>query len=100
MWRLVSIKSLSPSNIHKFVAEFKDKDTGKMKKTKFGRRPYQDYTIHKDRQRRELYRLRHEKDLLTKDPTRAGYLSYYLLWGDSTSLQKNIQEFKKKFNLS
>jgi len=28
-----------------------------------------------------------------------GYLSWYLLWGDSTSLQQNIKDYKKKFNL-
>jgi hypothetical protein len=45
------------------------------------------------------YRERHRKDLETKDPTRAGYLSYYILWGNSTSKQKNIQDYKRKFHL-
>jgi hypothetical protein len=30
---------------------------------------------------------------------RAGYLSYYILWGDSTSMKKNIASYKKKFDL-
>jgi hypothetical protein len=58
-----------------------------------------DYTITKDKEQRDRYRERHKKDLKTGDPSRAGYLSYYLLWGDSTSLQMNIEAYKKKFNL-
>ena len=48
---------------------------------------------------RSAYRARHKSDLDTKDFKRAGFLSYYLLWGDSTNLNKNIQSFKNKFNL-
>jgi len=58
-----------------------------------------DYTLTHDKDQRDRYRQRHEKDLETRDPTKAGYLSYYLLWGDSTSLQSNIQKFKQKFHL-
>ena len=59
-----------------------------------------DYTIHKDKERRKLYRARHKKDLKTKDYTRAGYLSYYILWGDETNLKDAIESYKKRFNLS
>ena len=69
------------------------------KSTEFGDSSSEDYTQHHDKERRRLYRLRHEKDLKTNDPTRAGYLSYFILWGDSTSLLKNIQAYKHKFNL-
>ena len=78
-------------------------DNGKEKTTHFGYYNINDlkndYTLHKDKERRERYRKRHEKDLKTNDPTRAGYLSYYLLWGDSTSLKKNITDYKKQFDL-
>jgi len=75
------------------------KDNGKEKITSFGASGMSDYTINKDKDRRERYRKRHMKDLKTNDPTRAGYLSYYLLWGDSTSLKKNISDYKKKFKM-
>jgi hypothetical protein len=65
----------------------------------FGSAGMDDYTITRDKEQRERYRTRHAKDLETKDPRRAGYLSYYLLWGDSTSLETNIKEYKRKFNL-
>ena len=69
------------------------------KKVHFGSKGMDDYNITKDKEQRDRYRTRHKKDLETKDPTRAGYLSYYLLWGDSTSLQENITDYKKRFNL-
>jgi len=28
-----------------------------------------------------------------------GYLSYYLLWGDSTDLQTNVRAYRKRFGL-
>lgn len=94
------IKSDKP--LKKWMAIFKKED-GKEKKVHFGfynvKDLKNDYTLHKDKERRERYRTRHAKDLKTNDPTRAGYLSYYILWGDSTSLKKNIQDYKKKFNL-
>tara|TARA_R110001632_G_scaffold22826_2_gene65207 strand:+ start:690 stop:983 length:294 start_codon:yes stop_codon:yes gene_type:complete len=83
----------------KFMAVF-TKDDGKTKTTHFGAKGMSDYTINKDTERRSRYRTRHKKDLKTKDYTRAGYLSYYLLWGDSTSLRENIKKYKSRFNLS
>jgi hypothetical protein len=78
----------------KFVAVFSDG-----KRVKFGASGYDDYTISHDKKRREAYRKRHAKDLLTDDPTKPGFLSYFLLWGDSTSIEKNIASFRKQFGL-
>ena len=64
----------------------------------FGAKGYSDYTLHKDKDRRERYRARHAKDNLT-DPKSPGALSWYILWGDSTSMQKNILQYKRRFNL-
>ena len=75
------------------------KPDGKTKTIYFGASGYDDYTTHHDKDRRLLYRQRHEKDL-KGDPMRAGYLSYYILWGDSTNLQTNIKLFKNKFGFS
>ena len=73
---------------------------GKKKTTHFGSKGMDDYTKTKDKEQRKRYRQRHAKDLNTGDPTRAGYLSYYILWGDSTSLDKNISDYKKRFKFS
>ena len=84
----------------KYTAYFK-LDNGKEKKTNFGAKGMSDYTIHKDKDRRERYRKRAINQIKNPKtgPMSASYLSYYLLWGDSTSLGKNIIDYKKKFNL-
>ena len=74
-------------------------ENGRIKNTDFGAAKMDDYTLTKDKEQRERYRERHKKDLDTKDPTRAGYLSLFILWGNSTSLDKNIADYKKRFNL-
>ena len=79
---------------HKYLAIFKDGT-----KTKFGASGYSDYTMHHDLVRRDRYRERHKKDLETANPKRAGYLSYYILWGDSSNINENIRAYKKKFNV-
>jgi hypothetical protein len=79
---------------HKYTAIFDDGT-----RTSFGHQDYQDYTTSHDKERRRLYRERHEKDLRTQDPRRAGFLSYYILWGDSTSIDKNLAAYKRRFNL-
>ena len=73
------------------------KDDGKTKTIHFGAKGYEDYTQHHDKNRRVLYRKRREKDL-KGDPMRAGYLSYYILWGNSINMQSNIRSFKNKYN--
>ena len=89
--------SKSTNKNKKLMAEFFDDDK-KIKTTHFGSAGMDDYTLTGDKKAREKYRVRHKKDLDTKDPTRAGYLSYYILWGDSTSRDKNIKDYKKRFN--
>lgn len=74
-------------------------ESGRTKKTDFGAAGMDDYLQTGDKEQRKRYQERHKKDLETGDPTRAGYLSMFLLWGDSRSLDKNIAVFKKRFNL-
>lgn len=93
------VVSASSKKDKKLVARFYE-GSKVVKTTHFGARGMSDYTIHKDKKRRSLYRGRHKKDLNTKDPTRAGYLSYYILWGEDTNLKKAIASYKKKFKYS
>ncbi len=95
--KLVYIKS-SDKPDKKMMAKF-ETDNGRSKTTHFGQRSADDYTLTKDKEQRARYRQRHKKDLETKDPTRAGFLSYYILWGDSTSRRENIASYKRRFNL-
>jgi hypothetical protein len=98
--RLVKLeKSTRPEK--KWMATFCDCEGGtKCKPSErrvvhFGASGYEDYTMHKDKDRRRLYRIRHAKEKDQK-PDTPGALSYHLLWGDSTSLQKNLAAYKKK----
>jgi hypothetical protein len=87
---------LKPANDgkHKYIAEFKDGTH-----TRFGAVGMDDYTITHDKEQRERYRTRHKKDLETNDPKRAGFLSYYILWGNSTSIQANKAAYENRFNV-
>lgn len=93
MVKLVRIVK-SPRTGKKFRAEFDDGTH-----TDFGDSSMEDYTQHGDTERRESYRARHKRDLRTGDPKRAGYLSYYILWGDSTDMARNIAAYKRRFNM-
>ena len=87
-------------------------DNGKEKIVSFGASGYRDYILINDKSSKfylpkildrnvtkDSYRRRHQKDLDTKDPTRAGYLSYYILWNKKT-LGASIKYFKNKFKLN
>jgi hypothetical protein len=89
------IKSPRPGKKYRAVFDI----DGRRKVTDFGAKGMLDYTLTGDEERRDQYRLRHKKDLHTGDPTRAGFLSYYLLWGPFSSLKKNIAHFVVKFRL-
>ena len=101
----VKLKSIDKATDgkHKFVATF-EYNNGHVKHTPFGAYKMTDFTISnesmEDRKlRRDRYRDRHSKDLKTHDPTSAGYLSMFILWGESTSMKENIKEYKKMFSL-
>jgi len=95
--KLLSVKpSTNPKK--KYMATFQ-KDDGRTKTTHFGAAGMDDYTKTHDKEQRDRYRSRHQKDLSTGDPTRAGFLSYWILWGDSTSMHSNISSFKSKYSL-
>lgn len=97
-YQLIEIKKSNKPE-KKYVAVFLNKKTGRNKRTHFGATGYEDYTQHHDKIRREKYQYRHEKDLESNDPTKAGFLSYYVLWGESTSINENIKAYKNKFGL-
>lgn len=94
--KLLRIEKLH-GDTHKYKAVF-DND-GRSKSTKFGASGYDDYTLTHNKEQRAKYRARHAKDLTTGDHTKAGFLSYYILWGDSISFNTNVAAYKRKFGL-
>ena len=95
---LVSIKKDTDGK-HKLVAVFKNKETGRSKTTHFGAAGYTDYTLSKDKEKRERYLQRHKSREDWNNPITAGSLSRHILWGDTTSVAENIKAFKSKFKL-
>ncbi len=91
---MTELINITKSNIKgkKYTATFKPD-----KKIHFGATGYTDYTIGATKQQRDNYRARHAKDPINKGQT-AGALSYYVLWGNSNDINKNIKEYKKRFN--
>lgn len=89
--------SESPRKDKKYKAVFTDGT--KHKTIHFGASGYEDFTQHKDPQRKENYLKRHSKNETWSNPETAGALSRYILW-DTTSLQQNISNFKKRFHLT
>ena len=100
MVKLVVSKSDRKGKKFKAVFTYDDGSPKREKTTHFGAKGMEDYTTHKDKERRARYRKRHKKDLKTKDYTRAGYLSYYILWGDETNITDAVKSYKKRFKLS
>jgi hypothetical protein len=80
----------SSKQFKKYDAILKNKETGRIVKVGFGDNRYENYAdktglnlypnlLHGDKERRRLYRLRHEKDL-RQGCYSAGYFAYHYLW--------------------
>tara|TARA_R110001599_G_scaffold120501_3_gene291574 strand:+ start:6729 stop:7034 length:306 start_codon:yes stop_codon:yes gene_type:complete len=92
-------KSTNPKK--KYTAVFSHHVEGKLKKIKtthFGSGGMSDYTIHKDKARKELYLKRHAKREDWNKYMTAGSLSRYILW-NKPSFNQSVTDYKKKFKL-
>ena len=94
--KLVKIaKSTNPEK--KYMAVFEN--DGRTKTTHFGASGMSDFTQHHDPERRMRYLGRHKATEDWNDPTSAGALSRWILWGDSTSFNENVKRYKRRFDL-
>ena len=100
---MIILKKISKSNKNdkKLKAEFEIKENDKIKNRTVHigyedpNDKNNDYTRHKDIERRNKYIMRHLVDLRTDDPTRAGYLSMVILWNKPT-LKEAIKDYNNK----
>ena len=92
------IKIIKSKNLKKKYTAIFLLDNGKEKKVNFGQRGSNDFTITGDEDAKKRYIKRHTKDLKTKDPLRAGFLSMFILW-NKKSLKDSIEDYKKRFKL-
>jgi hypothetical protein len=96
-FKLVSIKPSTKSG-KKLMATFENKNNKRRSVTHFGATGYSDYTVSKDKEQRARYRSRHKGDNLT-NPRSPGALSWYILWGNSTSRSQNTSGFRSRFGV-
>ena len=89
------VRSTNPEK--KYMAVFEE--GGRTKTTHFGAKGMSDFTQHHDAERRMLYLKRHRANEDWNEPTSAGALSRWILWGDSTSFNTNVAAFKRRFGL-
>ena len=66
--------------------------------TDFGATGYSDYTLHKDKMRKNRYDSRHKSREDWNNPKTAGSLSKWVLW-NKPSLKASISDYKKRFKL-
>jgi len=92
--RLVSITP-SHRKDKKMVAKFAEPT----KTVHFGMKGSTTYIDDKDPDRRKAYLDRHRENETWNNPTTPGSLARHILWGESTSMKKNIADFRKRFNL-
>ena len=93
----MKLLSVTPSHKadKKLDAKF-ETDTGRTKVVSFGAKGMDDYTKTHDTEQRARYLKRHSanEDWSKKDSP--GALSRWILWGESTSLLKNIHNYKTR----
>lgn len=96
---MIGIYFKSGKGKKKLTAEYYD-DGKRIKTIHFGQAGADDYTLTKDKEQRKRYQDRHRKDLTTSENKKgmgAGALSYYVLWGDSTSRKTNMRSFARRY---
>jgi hypothetical protein len=96
------LESVDPANDgkYKFIATFSNDQNDRLKKVKFGIQGSFSYIDGASDKIREAYLARHIKDITgNRDPTSKGNLSYYITWGPFQKLSRNIELYKKRFNV-
>ena len=74
---------------------------GKITTVHFGASGYSDFILSGgDKKNRDAYIKRHQVNEDWSDPMTPATLSRYILWGEYPNLNKNINLYKKKFNLT
>ena len=67
------------------------------KTVSFGAKGYTDYTLSKDKDKKDAYIARHKKNEDWSDPETAGFYAKHLLWNKPT-FKESFKDLKSKFN--
>lgn len=90
--------AFSPTSQKKYMAVFYDKDRKRIRTTHFGQKGASDYTLNHDKERKQKYIKRHEKNENWNDAMSAGALSRFILW-NRTSIRQSYLDYRNRFNL-
>jgi sRNA-binding regulator protein Hfq len=71
---------------------------GKRMKIKFGAAGYEDYTIHRNIERKKNYIDRHKMNEDWSNPHTKGFWSRWVLWNKPT-IEESLMDIQKKFNI-
>ena len=95
----MKLLSVTPSHLpeKKLDAKFLS-DSGRTKTVSFGAKGMDDYTKTHDKEQRARYIQRHSARENFNKLDSPGDLSRWILWGESTSLLKNISNYKSRVN--
>ena len=95
----MELLSVTTSNAKNKRLTAKFKVGSKTQSVSFGLKNGKTYVDGRTFAEKEQYLARHKPNENWSDPTTAGSLSRFILWGPHTSLKKNVKAFKRKFNL-
>lgn len=98
----MKLKSVKPSSDpDKKLDVTIEQPSGREKTIRIGAKGMDDFTKTHDEEQKERYIARHKarEDWKLSGILTAGFWSKHLLWGDTTSLRKNIEITKKRFDL-
>ena len=101
----IEILEITPSPKPHKRFRIKIQEGEKIKQYDFGLDTGQTYIDHKDKAKRSAYWKRHyanktEKRLIDNFIPSPALFSAFLLWGNSTSLKRNIKDLQEEFSLS
>lgn len=97
-WRLLEVRRSRVAG-KKWQATFRNEATGRERTTHFGAVGYEDFTTHRDPERKARYLERHGRGREDwSDPTSAGALSRWILWNKPT-VEASVADFRRRFGL-
>ena len=89
---------LGTNDFKKVMEKYENSNDKKVKTTHFGSKGMSDFTINKDKERKQRYLDRHRKRENWDSYMTAGSLSRFILWNKPT-LKASIADYKKRFKL-
>ncbi len=95
--KLIKVEPANDSK-HKLKATFLC-DDGKNRIVLFGVQGSKSYIDGATREVRDAYRARHARDIANPSPITRGNLSYWITWGDSQDIKRNIADYRRRFKV-